>query len=58
MAIPATVFWLMNLLSYVSIERVDASTFIVCGQVRQRLLSNDAGRSFSAFLFMGVSVCL
>lgn len=33
MSIPAVVFWLMNLLSYVSLKRVDASTFTVCAQV-------------------------
>ncbi|CAN0431030.1 unnamed protein product, partial [Hapterophycus canaliculatus] len=35
MSIPAVVFWIMNLLSYVSLKRVDASTFTVCAQVRQ-----------------------
>lgn len=34
MAVPAVVFWMMNLLSYVSISRIDASTFTVCAQVR------------------------
>ena len=33
MFIPAFVYWMMNLLSYVSIKRVDASTFTVCAQV-------------------------
>lgn len=33
MAVPAVVFWLMNLLSYVSLQRIDASTFTVCAQV-------------------------
>lgn len=33
MVVPAVVFWLMNLLSYVSLKRVDASTFTVCAQV-------------------------
>ncbi|CAN0595035.1 unnamed protein product, partial [Laminaria digitata] len=32
MAVPAVVFWLMNLLSYVSLDRVDATTFTVCAQ--------------------------
>ena len=34
MAVPALVFWLMNLLSYVSLKRIDASTFTVCSQAR------------------------
>ena len=33
MAIPAVVFFGMNLLSYVALQRVDASTFTVCAQV-------------------------
>jgi len=33
MSIPAMVFFIMNLLSYVSLKRVDASTFTVCAQV-------------------------
>lgn len=35
MCIPAVVFFVMNLLSYVSLKRVDASTFTVCAQVRE-----------------------
>lgn len=41
MAVPAVVFWLMNILSYVSLRRIDASTFTVCAQVR------DASSVFS-----------
>lgn len=37
MFIPALIFWLMNLLSYVSLRRIDASTFTVCAQVRALL---------------------
>lgn len=33
MAVPAVIFWVMNLLSYVSLRRIDASTFTVCAQV-------------------------
>lgn len=46
MAVPAVVYWLMNLLSYVSIKRVDASTFTVCAQVLQGLL---AGAGFGVW---------
>lgn len=38
MAVPAIVFWMMNLLSYVSLKRIDASTFAVCAQVRSLFL--------------------
>eukprot|EP00903_Cladosiphon_okamuranus_P010823 g10224.t1 len=34
MSIPAVVFFIMNLLSYVSLKRVDASTFTVCAQMK------------------------
>ncbi|CAM9337028.1 unnamed protein product [Ectocarpus sp. 4 AP-2014] len=34
MCIPAVVFFVMNLLSYVSLKRVDASTFTVCAQMK------------------------
>lgn len=37
MAVPALVYWAMNLLSFVSLERIDASTFAVCAQVRRIL---------------------
>lgn len=33
MAIPASIFWLMNLLSYVSLRIIDVNTFTVCSQV-------------------------
>eukprot|EP00752_Nemacystus_decipiens_P004888 g4448.t1 len=34
MSVPAVVFFAMNLLSYVSLKRVDASTFTVCAQMK------------------------
>lgn len=31
---PAVIYWIMNLLSYVSLDRVDATTFTVCSQMK------------------------
>lgn len=48
MSIPAVVFLIMNLLSYVSLALVDARTFTVCAQVCACRLS---GLFFFEFLF-------
>ncbi|CAN0198877.1 unnamed protein product [Discosporangium mesarthrocarpum] len=34
MLVPALIFWAMNLLSFVSLARIDASTFTVCAQMK------------------------
>lgn len=50
MSIPAVVFLVMNLLSYVSLNRVDASTFTVCAQVCAWRRCGVLLRSFFSFL--------
>lgn len=48
MVVPAVVYWIMNILSYEAIKRMDASTFTVCAQVLRGLLAAAGGDGVSS----------
>lgn len=43
MAFPATIFWIMNLLSYVSMKMLDARTFTLFAQVFDAMVDEKGG---------------